>query len=114
MGLSVKVWSGSQQTDIRLWFRMVVNLNRVLNPNDGRCPKPEVEQLALPAYAGGVPTADRSHLDDFPIEQFDTVILRKDTCLGHAMEVVDRETVRRKLNAHDLKSRLFAGFRQRF
>jgi len=61
---------------------------------------------------GGVPTADRSHLDDFSIEQFDTVIFRKDTCLPHPMEVVDRETARGKLDAHELKSKLFAGFRQ--
>jgi hypothetical protein len=36
-------------------------------------------------------TADRRHRNEFPLDQFDTIVICQDACLAHPVVLIDRQ-----------------------
>jgi hypothetical protein len=97
---AVSLRMGPQEGEIGLGLGPVAQANRVLVTDMGQVPNPLEEQAREIIDLVGVVRADGAHLDDFPIDQLDALILTEDAGLGHPIVLVNGEQSLRRLERH--------------
>ncbi len=80
-----------EQRHIGLGFPPCPQDQRILHPHDSRVSYPPRQQRGQSVDATRVFRTDRRHLDDLPVEQFDSVVLVQNAQLCQAVVVVHRE-----------------------
>ncbi len=97
MGSAVGVGARRQDHEVGLGLVIVVEVYRVLHAGeeqtigDGPC-----ESLSKPHRDRGVRAADRIHVVDFSVDEFDALGRRQDAGPGHAVVLADVEAMLRR------------------
>ena len=74
MGIGVKIFSWLEERQIRLWFRIIVQLNRVLNTQNSSISNLTADKRSEPINEGGMDWTNWAHKTYLSVDQFDAII----------------------------------------
>src|SRR5262249_24927477 len=102
----VEIFLGSEQIDVRLWLIVFIQMNRSLNSDKGSVSNQARQEVSGAQYGGVVPWPDRTHCEDFSVNEFHSIVLAQNTCLHHAVIFVSRKQSPRDFCFHNLTLRI--------
>ena len=66
--MSIKIISRFQQGNIRQWLREIIDLHRILHPNDDTITSQPFKKLGQPPYTSRMTATNRIHFDNLAFD----------------------------------------------